>query len=97
MPSHLVVQTREKHAVQQISNATFGSWIGAVEGKGSFLPTKADHGAPLLHHGIFFSDEHWNSPFTWRSDLAMGWRHLSIRVPSRRQVKQTTSLETFQL
>jgi hypothetical protein len=68
VPSHLVMQTREKHAVQHVFNAGFGSWIGAVEGKGSFFPTKADHWAPLLHHGVFFGHQHWNSPFTWRWD-----------------------------
>src|ERR1700689_3853326 len=68
VPSHLVMQTREKHAVQHVFNASFGSWIRAVESKGSFFPTKADHWAPLLHHGVFFGHQHWNSPFTWRWD-----------------------------
>jgi hypothetical protein len=59
MPSHLVMQAREKHSVQQVSKAGLGARIGAIEGKWPLFPAKADHGAPSFHHCIFFGHEHW--------------------------------------
>src|SRR5579871_2475726 len=61
MPSHLVMQAREKHAVQHVFDAALRSRIGTIEGKWSFFPTKADHRAPPLHHGVFFSHQHWKT------------------------------------
>jgi hypothetical protein len=62
MPPHLVVQAREKHSIQHVLEATFGAWIGAIERKWPFFPTKADHRAPFFHHGVFFGHEHWKLP-----------------------------------
>jgi hypothetical protein len=93
VPSHLVMQPREKHPVQHVFNAGFRSWIGAVEGKGSFFPTKADHGAPLLHHGVFFGHEHWNSPFAcrWDGDVYRCACHLAAEPNKRRALKRSNS------
>jgi hypothetical protein len=60
MPSHLVMQARKKHPVQHVVESAFGAWIGAIERKCPLLPAKPDHGAPFLHHGVFFGHEHWN-------------------------------------
>ena len=60
MPPHLVMQAREKHSVQHGVKAGFGARIGAIDGKCPLLPAKPDHGAPFLHHGVFFGHEHWN-------------------------------------
>jgi hypothetical protein len=60
MPPHLVMQAREKHSVQHVVKAAFGARIGAIEGKCPLLPAKPDHGAPFLHHCVFFGHEHWN-------------------------------------
>ena len=60
MPPHLVMQARKKHSVQHVVKAAFGARIGAIEGKCPLLPAKPDHGAPLLHHCVFFGHEHWN-------------------------------------
>jgi hypothetical protein len=59
MPSHLMMQAWEKHSIQHVFEPAFGTRIGAIEGKWPFLPAKPDHGAPFLHHRIFFSHEHW--------------------------------------
>jgi hypothetical protein len=61
MPSHLVMQAREKHPVQQVSEAGLGARVGAIEGKLPLFPAKPDHGAPFLHHRVFFGHEHWKS------------------------------------
>ena len=60
VPPHLVMQARKKHSVQHVVKAAFGARIGAIEGKCPLLPAKPDHGAPLLHHCVFFGHEHWN-------------------------------------
>jgi hypothetical protein len=60
MPPHLVMQAGEKHSVQHVVKAAFGARIGAIEGKCPLFPAKPDHGAPFLHHGVFFGHEHWN-------------------------------------
>jgi hypothetical protein len=59
MPPHLVVQAWEKHSVQHVPKAGFGTRIGAIEGKWPLFPAKPDHGAPFLHHGVFFGHKHW--------------------------------------
>jgi hypothetical protein len=59
MSPHLVMQTWEKHSIQHVLEATLGAWIGAIERKWPFFPTKADHRAPFLHHCVFFGHEHW--------------------------------------
>ena len=58
MPSELMMQAREKHSIQHVSEAASGSRIRAIEGKLPLFPTKPHHRAPLLHHGIFFGHEH---------------------------------------
>jgi hypothetical protein len=60
MPPHLVMQAREKHSVQHVVETALGARIGAIEGKCPLLPAKPDHGAPFLHHCVFFGHEHWN-------------------------------------
>jgi hypothetical protein len=55
-----------KHSTQHVLDAVFGTGIGAVERKWPGFPTQPDHGAPFLHDGVLFGDEHRTSPFTWR-------------------------------
>jgi hypothetical protein len=58
MPSHLVMQAREKHSIHHVLEAVLVARIGAIERELPLFPAKPDHGAPFLHHGIFFSHEH---------------------------------------
>jgi hypothetical protein len=53
------MQAWEKHSVQHVVKAGFGARIGAIEGKWPLFPAKPDHGAPSLHHCVFFGHEHW--------------------------------------
>jgi hypothetical protein len=73
MSPHLVMQAWEKHSIQHVLEATFGARIGAIERKWPFFPTKADHRAPFLHHGVFFGHEHWK--------FSIQMTALSMRVP----------------
>jgi hypothetical protein len=59
VPPHLVMQAREKHPVQHVSDAGSGSCIDAIKGKLLRIQAKPDHGAPPFHHGVFFGHEHW--------------------------------------
>jgi hypothetical protein len=59
MPPHLMMQAWEEHSIEHVLETGFGPRIGAIEGKWPFFPTKPDHWAPFLHHGIFFGHEHW--------------------------------------
>jgi hypothetical protein len=80
MPPHLVMQAWEKHSIQHVLETRFGARIGAIEGEWPLFPTKSDHGAPFLHHCVFFGHKHWTSPFD-----EGGWRRLSMRVLACRQ------------
>jgi hypothetical protein len=61
MPSELVMQAREEHSIQHVSEAASGSRIRAIEGKLPLFPAKPDHRAPLLHHCVFFGHKHWKT------------------------------------
>jgi hypothetical protein len=92
MPSHLVMQARKKHPVQHVVESAFGAWIGAIERKCPLLPAKPDHGAPFLHHGVFFGHEHW----IFSIHMTGMRRRLSMRPLDRRQSQRTLSEVTFQ-
>jgi len=99
MPPHLVMQAREKHSVQHVVETALGARIGAIEGKCPLLPAKPDHGAPFLHHGVFFGHEHWNflhshDGHTTALSMRVLARRQSQRTPSRKQPSKTLSHPT---
>jgi len=46
--------------------------IGAIERQWPGFPAKPDHGAPLLHDGVLFGQEHASSPFTRTASINAG-------------------------